>query len=204
MNNSEVYWRELHDRVRRFVAGRVRDQHLVDDVVQDTMLRVFDRLNSLKSKQKLTSWAVSIARNKIADVFRKPEALVTTYELLENEPVAPQQSLRIDEDLIACAIQALFDSVPEKYRVAVKRVDFEGEKQTDLARELGLSVSAVKSRVQRGRALMRKKFLECCALEFDGRGQVADYHCVNKDSCVVKNLPAVQQEKIIAASDQFV
>jgi RNA polymerase sigma-70 factor (ECF subfamily) len=42
----------------------------------------------------------------------------------------------------------------------------------ELARRLGLGISAVKSRVQRGRAQLREMLLACCRFEFDGRGNI--------------------------------
>jgi RNA polymerase sigma-70 factor (ECF subfamily) len=56
-------------------------------------------------------------------------------------------------------------ALPEPYGSAVRRVDLEGASQVAFARELGLSPSGAKSRVQRGRAMLREAFLRCCIAE---------------------------------------
>ena len=50
--------------------------------------------------------------------------------------------------------------------------DLEGLTQAQLAERLGISMSGAKSRVQRGRALLKKNLLDCCRFEFDQRGNL--------------------------------
>ena len=57
--------------------------------------------------------------------------------------------------------------------------EFEGLTQKAAAEHIGLSLSGMKSRVQRGRAQLRGKILECCHIEFDRRGGVADYEVLD-------------------------
>jgi RNA polymerase sigma-70 factor (ECF subfamily) len=52
----------------------------------------------------------------------------------------------------------------------VRRVDLDGASQVALARELGLSQSGAKSRMQRGRTMLRNAFLRCCAIERNSAG----------------------------------
>jgi RNA polymerase sigma-70 factor (ECF subfamily) len=58
-------------------------------------------------------------------------------------------------------------------------VEFEGVSQTELADRLGISVSGAKSRVQRGRKMLRDILMKCCHFEFDRYGTIIDYypHC---------------------------
>jgi RNA polymerase sigma-70 factor (ECF subfamily) len=59
---------------------------------------------------------------------------------------------------------------PEPYWRAVRPVDLDGASQVALARELGLSQSGAKSRMQRGRTMLRNAFLRCCAIERNSAG----------------------------------
>ena len=67
-------------------------------------------------------------------------------------------------------------NIPQKYIEAVKYVDYDGNSQIDLANELSISVSGAKSRVQRGRKMIKDELLGCCKFEFDNRGKVLDYY----------------------------
>lgn len=190
---SEEFWSELQSRVRRFIRSRVADQHLAEDLAQDTMLRVFRKLSTLKQAERLSSWALTIARHNIADAYRGRQALTRTLESLDAEPAEELAKGLVDDAMLASVLKSLLSTLPDHYRQAVQRCDIEGLSQKQLADELGLSVSAVKSRVQRGRALMKKHFMDCCELEMDHRGQVMDYHCHNPQSCLFQDLPAGQK-----------
>lgn len=71
--------------------------------------------------------------------------------------------------------------LPEKYREAIEAIDLKGKSQKDLAEELGLGHSTVKSRVQRGRAMLGELFNECCTYQLDARGNIIGY--VDGEDC---------------------
>ena len=66
-------------------------------------------------------------------------------------------------------------SLPDGYREAVQLAEIEGLPQQEVADRLGLSLSGAKSRIQRGRAMLKDVLEQCCHFEFDGRGNVMDY-----------------------------
>jgi RNA polymerase sigma-70 factor (ECF subfamily) len=65
--------------------------------------------------------------------------------------------------------------LPPIYREALELTEYDGLSQVELARRLGLSVSAAKSRVQRARALVRATVDRCCHFEVDRYGTVLGY-----------------------------
>ncbi|MDF1667573.1 MAG: sigma-70 family RNA polymerase sigma factor, partial [Planctomycetota bacterium] len=176
---TETFWKDLHSLLQRFIRSRVRDENLVDDLIQETFLRIHKNLASLKDPKKLSHWALTIARRSIADAFRARK-----HEGLKEEPISQIREQAVDQELFDCVTKSLLASLPEKYRVAIQRVELDGLSQKALADELGLSVSAAKSRVQRGRALIKKTLLKSCELEFDSRGSVIDYYC-EPDKCAL-------------------
>jgi RNA polymerase sigma-70 factor (ECF subfamily) len=64
--------------------------------------------------------------------------------------------------------------LPSPYREAVTLVELEGLTARDAAELAGISVSGMKSRVQRGRAQLRALFEQCCDIALDVRRQVTD------------------------------
>ena len=86
---------------------------------------------------------------------------------------------------IAISLKEFIAELPEKYRQALLLTEFENVPQEDLAQRLSLSVSGAKSRVQRGRALLRQNLEDCCQFEFDPYGNLVNYtprdaHCCEK------------------------
>ncbi len=90
-----------------------------------------------------------------------------------------EQQDKIRQELSNC-IQPFVKSLPKKYRDAVEAVDLKGVSQKAMAEELGLSHSAIKSRVQRGRQMLAELFQACCTYELDKRGNIMDYQAGSK------------------------
>jgi RNA polymerase sigma-70 factor (ECF subfamily) len=67
------------------------------------------------------------------------------------------------------------DALPERYRLPLILSELEGLSQKEVAEKLGLSLSAAKSRVQRGRDRVKDLLTECCHFKLDHTGRVMDY-----------------------------
>jgi RNA polymerase sigma-70 factor (ECF subfamily) len=65
--------------------------------------------------------------------------------------------------------------LPSPYREAVTLIDLEGIPQKEAALRAGLSLSGMKSRVQRGRQALEQLVHDCCHIELDATGRVMDY-----------------------------
>lgn len=76
--------------------------------------------------------------------------------------------------LLVCRPAELVRQLPETYRDAVRLSGIEGLPQREVAGRLGLSLSAAKSRVQRGRAMLKDALDHCCTFHFDRRGNLMD------------------------------
>ncbi len=84
-------------------------------------------------------------------------------------------------ELAAC-IRPLVDALPADYRRALELTDFEGHSQGDAARIEGISLSGMKSRVQRGRRHFATLVKQCCDVTTDSRGELVDFH-LRADGC---------------------
>jgi RNA polymerase sigma-70 factor (ECF subfamily) len=77
--------------------------------------------------------------------------------------------------MLASCISLFVAQLPSPYREAVTLVELEGLTAREAAAMAGISVSGMKSRVQRGRAQLRTLFDECCEIALDVRGKVTDF-----------------------------
>lgn len=66
-------------------------------------------------------------------------------------------------------------TLPSSSRTALVLTDLEGMTQREAAERSGLSLSGMKSRVQRARRQLKETFLECCRIELDRRGGIVDF-----------------------------
>lgn len=70
----------------------------------------------------------------------------------------------------------MLDRLPATYRQAILVTEFEGVTQATAAGQLGLSVSGMKTRVQRARRQLKQSLLDCCHVNLDARGGVNSFY----------------------------
>ena len=161
------------DELYRFVLKRVGDSAAAEDIVQEVWLKAYARQASLRHVSKLRPWLYQITRNAIVDHYRAHKSSVTVPdEWLPHS--APAEDHRAQEELARCLVP-LLDQLPAIYRQALQLTEFEGVTQREVASRLGLSLSGAKSRVQRGRQMLREVLVTCCWVELDRRGGVVNY-----------------------------
>lgn len=163
-------WERFRRDLFEFIRRRVRDDAVAEDVLQDAFERIHRGIDRLSDEKRVAAWVHAIVRNLIADHYRSERP---TEELAELAEEASDDNR--DNRLIGRCLLSMIDELPEGYRVPVRLVEVEGLPQVELASRLGLSPSGAKSRVQRGRAMLRRALASCCRVEFDRRGNVLDY-----------------------------
>jgi RNA polymerase sigma-70 factor (ECF subfamily) len=166
----EGVWAEFADRLGRFIRARVADPATAEDILQDVFVRIQRRLDHLRAPAKLQGWLYLIARNAIIDHYRTTRKTSELPESLLAEP--PTDSAEACE--LKDALRQMIEGLPDAYREAIMLTEFEGLTQKELADRLGISLSGVKSRVQRARGQLKQMLLGCCQFEFDRRGGIID------------------------------
>jgi RNA polymerase sigma-70 factor, ECF subfamily len=133
-----------------------------------------------------------VTRNAIADYYRAAEQRreIPTDFTLETEADKDgvhgnigidlldfeEQRAKAVEELASC-LRPMTHRLPPHYRDAISSVELEGLTQREAAERLGLSVSGMKSRVQRGRQMLKRMLQECCQIHLGPDGRIADYEC---------------------------
>lgn len=163
-------WQVLGQRLGAYIARRLPSQE-VDDVLQDVLLRIHTNLKYLHDDSRFGPWVYSVARNAVIDRLRRNRrAELPTAEL---DKLPAQAGADEEQELLGC-VTPFVARLPQAYRHAITLVELQGLSQEDAARLEGISLSGMKSRVQRGRRMLRTMFEECCVLTIDGRGRVIE------------------------------
>lgn len=139
-------------RVRAvLLALGIRAQDL-PDLVQQTFLQAFRSLSALRRGDSFGPWILQIARNQARRSHRSPPLPTVAAAPDSPAPAAPDSLEREDlRDLLWRKVGEL----PEEMREAIFLFYHEGESVSGVARTLGISASAVKMRLKRGRDLLR-------------------------------------------------
>jgi RNA polymerase sigma-70 factor (ECF subfamily) len=174
-------WQELEGQLRPFVARRLSEAADVDDVLQDIYLRVQSGVGELRDSDRFGPWVYRVARSALADHGRSrarhPLPLGTPAEQEASTPPsdAPDDGDGSAEQGLAQNIAVFVAALPSPYREAITLTELQGMGQKDAAEMLGISLSAMKSRVQRGRQQIRDMLQACCEIALDARGRVLSY-----------------------------
>ena len=170
--NIEQIWKEYHTVLHRFIQSRVGDMAATDDILQEVFIKIYSRIDTLKENSKIQSWIYQITRNAIIDYFR---ARKKTEELSEDFPAPGIDETEKARQEIATCLLPMIQNLPEIYRQALMLSEIELLTQKQFAEKQGISLSGAKSRVQRGRTMLKDMLLECCHFEHDHKGKVIDY-----------------------------
>jgi RNA polymerase sigma-70 factor (ECF subfamily) len=180
-------WAEFAPPLRGFLARRVPPGVDADDLVQEVFLRVIRHAGSLRSTDRPEAWLFQIARNALRDSLRARlrrdgrNDSVESDDDLAAEPDAAAE--RAAEAELAPCLTLMVNRLPEPYRTAITLTTVNGISQADAARQLGISNSGMKSRVQRGRDRLRDMLVQCCSIAVDVRGGVSDFHLRTPGTC---------------------
>jgi RNA polymerase sigma-70 factor (ECF subfamily) len=163
----ENIWNEVASRLRSFIRSRVHDHADADDILQNVFVKIHQKLPALRANDRLEAWVWRIARNAIADHFRRLRPDAPLPEEFASDAPADRP------DLSQC-VRRFVDQLEPPYRDALLLTEWKGLTQEEMGKTLGLSSSGAKSRVQRARSQLKKLLLDCCRFELDRRGSVLE------------------------------
>lgn len=175
MNVEPALWQDVASRLRPFIARRVPAVE-VDDVLQDVFVRVQRGLSGLRDEERFTSWLFQIARSSVAE-HQRAGARHRVAEPAGGEelPAEPNDDDREASRALSACVSLFVARLVSPYREAVTLVELEGLTAREAADMAGISVSGMKSRVQRGRAQLREMLDACCEIALDARGKVVEF-----------------------------
>lgn len=135
-----------------------------EDVVQETMIKVWNRRDQWDEIESIDAFCLTICRNLALDKMRKMEN--QNQSLDEGLHDAPDRSYAsnpeeqaMQQDRISL-IRRLVESLPEKQRSVIQLRDFEGKSYKEIAAIMAISEEQVKVNIFRARQALRQKYLE--------------------------------------------
>lgn len=178
----EKIWQSCYSQLNAFIVKRVGDTNVADDMLQEVFLKYMSSVSTGNAPAKIRPWLYQVARNLINDHYRgKNKKIPTCPCASQNEKGTGNSN---DDFLNHCMIPAL-EELPEKYREALKAAVLNEGSQIRFAQQTGISYSGAKSRVQRGKALLKTLIYRHCHPETDRYGNIIGFHtCSTCNSCI--------------------
>lgn len=158
---------ELRTRLLAWTRRRVADEATAEDLVQDVLLRFSRR--PPETIDDVTAFVWRSMRNALIDHVRRSGT--RRFEPISEQALAANTDAEHrDRECVLSCLRLFVDRLPEPQREALLLTDLGGQSQVAAARAVGISVSGMKSRVQRGRAAVLRALRICCQVESTGPG----------------------------------
>lgn len=151
----------LKDKLFRLALRITFDRAEAEDVVQDTMIRVWNKREEWTQFGSIEAYCLTVAKNLAIDRSQKKEAQnVELTPEMEEEPEAsgPYDQL-INKERMSI-IHRLINELPEKQRLIMQLRDIEGESYKEIAKILNLTEEQVKVNLFRARQKVKQRYLE--------------------------------------------
>ena len=147
------------DKLINFIFNYLGDFESSEDVVQETMIKLYQKKHYYKEIAKFSTWLYTIAKNLANTELRKRKQRKTTllsqfskddktYELPSNDPEPGQE---IQTDIVNKIIRDAVDQLSEKFKIVIVLRDIQGLSYEDISEIINVPIGTVKSRINRAR-----------------------------------------------------
>lgn len=165
----EILMRRHNQRVYRVARAVVKDEMEAEDVMQQAYINAFTHLRQFEDRAQFSTWLTRITVHEALSRRRKrrpEESLSNDDHEVTGEIMAALTSPQADPERQAYAgelnrvLEAAVDALPETYRTVFMLRDIEGLSTSETASGLDLGEEAVKTRLHRARAMVRRSVTE--------------------------------------------
>lgn len=133
-----------------------------EDVVQDTLIRIWNKGNDLAELDSLEAYSLTVCRNLALDRVRlssNSDASIEEYAI-DSADTASSPLERMELQDRVQTVRKIVDSLPERQRSCMQLRDFEGKPYREIADILGMTEEQVKVNIFRARRTVKQKYIE--------------------------------------------
>ncbi len=151
----------LKDKLFPLALRITFDRAEAEDVVQDTMIRVWNKREEWTQFGSIEAYCLTVAKNLAIDRSQKKEAqnVELTPEMEEESEISGPYDQLVNNERMSI-IHRLINELPEKQRLIMQLRDIEGESYKEIAKILNLTEEQVKVNLFRARQKVKQRYLE--------------------------------------------
>jgi len=170
MSLVEQAWLKYQRKLFSFIRSKVETLEDAEDILNDVFVKLTQTANENAIPGNVSSWLYRVTKNRIVDYYRAKKR----FEPLPEDLSVESEDTNMIRQLSNCMLP-MIRTLPETYQQPLMLSEIEGKKYKEVAAELDLSLSAVKSRILRGREKLHKSMVSCCTIHRNNVGEVVDY-----------------------------
>jgi len=160
----EVYTNEflsMKQRLYRLSLSIVRDSMVAEDVVQEVLIKIWNKREDAAKIENKPAWAMKMTRNLSIDKMRskhfKTKGIPEGYDVI-NKTHTPETITQSNDTVNT--IQEIMQQLPETQRMCIQLRDIEEMKYQEIADILKISIDQVKVNIYRARNYIKKMYLK--------------------------------------------
>ncbi len=140
-----------------FVMRILHDDAASADVVQDSLVKVYQIIDTIDTRRKFSTFLFEIAKNASFSILRKKQKIVSLDVIgdIEDDKSFIENYLRQD---IAERVHASVQSLAEKYKIVLQLYYFEDASYEEIAKKLRIPVNTVRTHLKRAKEAFKKEF----------------------------------------------
>jgi RNA polymerase sigma-70 factor (ECF subfamily) len=193
----ELLMRRHNQKLYRVIRGYLRKEQEVEDAMQDTYLKAFEKLRQFRHDALFSTWLIRIGINVALEKIRTNKkfvsGLVLDGTLSEDHLLFPESSYTDPEKItiqkeMKQLLEMAIDNIPETYRMVYILHEVEGMKINEIVQCLDLSESNVKIRLHRAKAMLKDSLYQLST-----NGKVFEFGSTRCDRMVEKVMAVITQ-----------
>jgi len=162
-------WADTESALFRWLTQHCSCHDLAYDLLQETFLKALQQETHFCNFDNQKAWLFTVAKNLLIDEWRKSGKIQSlNAEVLDSETDLEREPV---VSLVQCLPRALA-CLNEQDRAVIEFCDLQGHSQLEFAQRYHLSITAVKSRIQRARPKLREQLKVNCDIRFDDNDKV--------------------------------
>jgi len=181
MESTQELWKIYHNQLLGFISSKVSDKETAKDILHEVFIKIHTNLQNLEDPIRLRSWIYQITRNTIIDYYRSKKSNEEVPEWVLND-----EKMDVDEEIqeeLSLCLGYLIAKLPQKYKTAIQISEIEGKTQQELAEYEHITLSGAKSRVQRGRNILKDMIFNCVDFELNQSEKIVDLKIKDEKNC---------------------
>lgn len=152
----EALYRSYYPRLTRFLVNLLHRPHLVEEVLNDTMMAVWNRPDSFKGYSKLSTWIFAIAYRKALNALRRRDEPIEDMAATARASYEPGPEQLMGERQLSALLWRAIDELSPNHRAVVDLTYFHDLGYNEIAQIMDCPVDTVKTRMFHARRHLKR------------------------------------------------
>lgn len=149
------------EKIRNLIFSIFNESDVVDDLAQEVFIKAYEALPKFRFESSFYTWIYRIAVNRSRDEMRRRKVKrFFTFQSVESSTPGKIESMlstTFDDEQVHEVIEKELNALPEKYKLPIILKDVDGFSYDEMAEILKCEVGTVKSRLSRGRTMLKER-----------------------------------------------